>query len=171
MRRHDQRDGVRRPRTSSQRSTRAASGLLPGPLRVPARSWLTTWMSALPAFGHLERSRVLACGPGSNIQTESEARCSLNRRKMSMRSECAEAAPCAQVARSAVAHENERVWRAERRPPLFSKGRADTIGLRFSARHPLILRRAEGPSRRIDEGPPARPGCAPASRQGSRSAL
>jgi hypothetical protein len=49
-------------------------------------------MFALPAFGHLERSCVLALGSGANIQTESEARCSLNRRKMSIRSACAEAA-------------------------------------------------------------------------------
>ena len=44
---------------------------------------------------------------------------------------------------------NRRSWRAARRPP-----RAQTrgaIGLRFSARHPLILRRAEGPSRRMGE--------------------
>ena len=34
------RDEVRRPRASSQRSTRAALGLPPGPLGVPARSWL-----------------------------------------------------------------------------------------------------------------------------------
>jgi hypothetical protein len=40
MRRHDRRDGVRRPRALSQQGTRAASELLPGPLRVPARSWL-----------------------------------------------------------------------------------------------------------------------------------
>ena len=42
----------------------------------------------------------------------------------------------------------ERMWRAERRPPRSARI-ADTIGLRFSARHPLILRRAEGPSRRV----------------------
>ena len=35
------RDGVRRLRASSQRGTRAASELPPGPLGVPARSWLT----------------------------------------------------------------------------------------------------------------------------------
>ena len=34
------RDEVRRPRASSQRGTRAAAELLPGPLGVPARSWL-----------------------------------------------------------------------------------------------------------------------------------
>jgi hypothetical protein len=35
------RDGVRRPRAWLRKSgTRAASGLPPGPLRVPARSWL-----------------------------------------------------------------------------------------------------------------------------------
>src|SRR5581483_4257945 len=28
------------------------------------------------------------------------------------------------------------MWRAERRPPCLPKGGADTIGLRFSARHP-----------------------------------
>jgi hypothetical protein len=40
MRRHDQRDGVRRPRVLSQQGTRAAPELPPGPLGVPARSWL-----------------------------------------------------------------------------------------------------------------------------------
>jgi hypothetical protein len=35
------RDGVRRLRASSQRGTRAALELPPGPLGVPARSWLT----------------------------------------------------------------------------------------------------------------------------------
>ena len=41
------------------------------------------------------------------------------------------------------------MWRAER--PRRSSPRADAIGLRFSARHPLILRRAKGPPRRIGD--------------------
>ena len=39
------RDGVRRLRVHARSmSTRAASGLPPGSLGVPARSWLTTWV-------------------------------------------------------------------------------------------------------------------------------
>jgi hypothetical protein len=41
------------PRASWQRSTRAASGLLLGPLGVPARSWLTDWPSAGLPYGRL----------------------------------------------------------------------------------------------------------------------
>ena len=41
---------------------------------------------------------------------------------------------------------------ARREAPAVSATDADITGLRFSARHPLILRRAEGPSLRIDEG-------------------
>jgi len=40
------------------------------------------------------------------------------------------------------------MWRAERRPPRPATD-ADTTGLRFSARHPLILRKAEGRNRRL----------------------
>jgi hypothetical protein len=36
-------------RALSQQGTRAALELPPGPLGVPARSWLTTWVFALPA--------------------------------------------------------------------------------------------------------------------------
>src|SRR3972149_8793288 len=42
----------------TQSGTRAASELPPGPLGVPARSWLTTWVFALPAFGLLERDAL-----------------------------------------------------------------------------------------------------------------
>jgi hypothetical protein len=45
------RDGARRPRVWSRGSgTRAAPGLRPGPLRVPARSWLTTVRSIAKRF-------------------------------------------------------------------------------------------------------------------------
>jgi hypothetical protein len=48
------------------------------------------------------------------------------------------------------AADQRRVWRAERRPPCPATG-TEPYGLRFSARRsPLILRRAEGPSRRIE---------------------
>ena len=46
------------------------------------------------------------------------------------------AAPRAQVARSAVAHQQMRVWRAERRLPRSQKDCGTIDGLRFSARHP-----------------------------------
>src|SRR5581483_10769582 len=77
-------------------------GLLPGPLRVPARSWLMDWL----------RPACLAAAGGG--QTRSEARCSPNRRKMSMRSKGAEAAPCAQVAQGAVARQERSACGAPR---------------------------------------------------------
>ena len=49
------RDEVRRPRARQRMpGTRAAPGLRPGPIRVPARSWLTYWL-ALSAFVLFER--------------------------------------------------------------------------------------------------------------------
>ena len=49
--------------------TRAASGLRPGPLRGPARSWLTTCSLALSAFGLLERE---ARAPGPNRRGQAD---------------------------------------------------------------------------------------------------
>jgi hypothetical protein len=66
------RDGARRPRDRSQASTRAASGLPPGPLRVPARSWLT--LSDALSLRCLSAVWLRRCGDG-RIGLESGARC------------------------------------------------------------------------------------------------
>lgn len=102
MRRHDRRDGVRRPRALSQQGTRAASELLPGPLRVPARSWLI----ARPH--HPEKPVGLSDRMMRDLCRQRKARPGAEpfeeTPRNDMRFGCAEAAPCAQVARSAVAH-------------------------------------------------------------------
>jgi hypothetical protein len=53
MRRREAGRGVAPARLVRKRVTRAASGLRPGPLRVPARSWLTNWVGVLPGFALL----------------------------------------------------------------------------------------------------------------------
>src|SRR4029079_18449492 len=85
---------------------------------VPARSWL----KARPAHSRVQAG--LKRGPLPEGERRKWHALGVGR-----------AARCAQVARSAVAPENERMWRAERRPPRPATD-ADTTGLRFSARHP-----------------------------------
>ena len=63
---------------------------------------------------------------------------------MSKRSGCCATLQCAQVARSAIAHQKGRVWRAERRPPCPATD-TDTIGFALVGAPPpfVILRRAK----------------------------
>ncbi len=119
------RDGARRPRAGSQSGTRAASGLRPGSIRSPARSWLMT--VRLMREVHAKRCRTPLSTPSAERFAPTGRRSGggaltakarpgvqrKNRREMSMRSRCATRA-CAQVARSAEAHQ-DCVWRAARR--------------------------------------------------------
>jgi hypothetical protein len=101
---------------SSQESTRAASGLPPGPLRVPARSWLDVFF-AQARFAHLGRVSRAQGGqrPVARTRMRSGAR-RRNRRKIA----CAlNGASCALRSSSAKrgSAPTKRVWRAARRPP------------------------------------------------------
>ena len=119
------RDGVRCPRVSFATRHSAAPELRPGPLRGPARSWLTTVES-----------------------TPNAIRPSLNKERGAKTKR--RGGPAGHLRRKrGPAFSNRRDWRAERRPRGPRQDR-DTIGLRFSARHP-----------------PQTPD-APASRQGER---
>jgi hypothetical protein len=95
MRRHDQRDGVRRPRVLSQQDTRAVPELPPGPLGVPARSWLTL----VGNFRPTEKA-----GPGADRSPQM----SMRYRPPAYLSASFDALPASGLL--------ERVWRAERRP-------------------------------------------------------
>jgi len=100
----EMRDGVRRLRDELSRLiARAAPGLRPGPLRGPARSWLTTCLLRDRASPDLSAT-AMAC---KAVPSESAARRPKNLPQKSMRLECCALSSCAQVGRSAVAHEQE----------------------------------------------------------------
>ena len=100
--------------------TRAAPELRPGPLRGPARSWLTTVGSISNAIRpSLNKER------GAKTKRRGGPAGHLRRKR-------------------GPAFSNRRDWRAERRPRGPRKDR-DTIGLRLSARHPLIGEEGQRP--------------------------
>ena len=121
------RDEARRPRVLLQQGTRAATELPPGPLRVPARSWLkarsargcvTDRTKARPAA---EQTPQMACACLAHVR--GAFFCALPLRCFSA---FFDALPLRYLSAC---------WRAERRPP-HPVTEADTTSLRFSARHP-----------------------------------
>ena len=121
------RDEVRRH--GRNMSTRAASELPPGPIGVPA------WSRLKDRSARSSVTDRIKAGPGAVWTPQM----SMRYRPLAYLSAFFDALPASGLL--------ERMWRAERRSPRFPKGSRTPIGLRFSARHPLMPR---GLARRED---------------------
>ena len=128
------RDGVRRPRVHARGIEHSGgTGAPPGPTKRSCQELAVRFVFAPSAFAKLAPAGEGRPGARIELKRGPQPEDAANDMRFGVRGSLRYAL---KQREARVAHENERVWRAERRPPCLPKGGADTIGLRLSARHP-----------------------------------